>query len=192
MFKLYTIEEEDFLLLCNAFTTKSDALMAKIIYYMGLNSYEVSDLKIENLDLENKVLKVTENGTLTRYVLIPDNLVKLIEEQVFLVKSLYEDDKKKWKEKNILDWEIYPLFPYIVSMKEDWVLRLPKTKKIIDRTILRVSEILKIKPKVSVTVLRRSCVWNLYKKNRDIGYIQSKLGYSGKSFLNMIRAKLEN
>ncbi len=127
-------------------------LVLKCIYGMGLRVSEIVNLKIEGIDFDRDLVKISSaKGNKQRYVMLPAGLKDEIADYIKLQKPekyLFSGRKNKYSIKSV--------------------------QKIFESAIKKT----KIKKKVSCHTLRHSFATHLLESGVDIRYIQVLLGHS--------------
>jgi len=135
-------------------SNKKHRLIIKLLYSSGLRLSECVNLKIEDLDLKEKVGWVRSGkGKKDRIFILSENLIKDIED--------YIQEKKIEKGNIFLGWNNKTI-----------------SKRTIQKLVGLAAEKAKIKKNVHVHTLRHSYATHLLESGTDIRYIQELLGHA--------------
>lgn len=135
----------------NSANNTKHRLVLSCLYGMGLRVSEIVDLRVENLDFERGMAKVSGKGGKERYVMIPKKL---------------ETDLEKYIELGGLEDYLFPGRKGKYSIKS--------VQKIFEYASKKAG----IKKNVSCHTMRHSFATHLLEKGVSIRYIQSLLGHS--------------
>jgi len=134
--------------------TQKSRLIIFFLYSTGIKVSELVNLKVTDLNLENKIIKVYKNNK---------------PRQIFLNEKLCQELKNYIEEKN-------PNI-FLFSKKER-----PLTTRNIQKIIKNTAKRAEINKKITPNSLRQSLAYHLQESGIKTGKIQNMLGYSKKSF----------
>ncbi|QGU95845.1 tyrosine-type recombinase/integrase [Clostridium bovifaecis] len=131
-------------------------LVVQTLYYTGLRINECLNLKIDDVDLDNKVIHVIEGkGNKNRDIPINQHLLILFEN--------YINNER-----------IYVGSNYFFATKKSGKLSAPYVNSVLRDTVTRLGW----KKHVTAHILRHSFASNLIKKGVNLVYVQKLLGHS--------------
>jgi len=128
-------------------------LMLGFIYSAGLRVSEVVNIKVQDLDFENKILKIRQGkGGKDRITILSDKIVDVLEK--------YIADKKA--------------NDYVFESSRGWKLTERSVQKVFSEALGKSG----VKRNASCHSLRHSFATHLLEKGTDIRYIQELLGHA--------------
>jgi integron integrase len=170
-------------------------LMASLIYGTGLRLRECLNLRIKDIDFErNSIVVRSGKGDKDRETLLPEGLIKPLQEQMRRVRSRFEEDRRNGIAGVSIPAALrrkYPKSPE--SWKWFWVFPSPKlsidpAEKIVRRHHIYHSSLQKafhkavqaagLTKNASVHTLRHSFATHLIEHGYDIRTVQELLGHS--------------
>lgn len=142
--------------LINATTNPKHRLLIELLYSSGLRVSECVSIKLDDLDLNEKIGKIKHGkGNKERYIILSNNLIQHLEE--FLTKRKYQSD-------------------YIFS-RSNKPITTRQAQKIVKEAAIKAG----IKKNVFCHALRSSFATHLLEAGTDIRVIQELLGHSNLS-----------
>ena len=155
--KLPTVlTKEEIKKMLNAVENPKHKLLIEFMYSSGLRVSECVSLKMDDLDLKEKMGKIMHGkGNKERYIILSDNLIRHLDK--------YMDNRK---DNN----------PYIFSIR-DWHITARQAQKVVSESAKRAG----IKKRVFCHALRSSFATHLLEAGTDIRVIQELLGHSNLS-----------
>jgi len=153
--KLPTVlTKEEMKTLLNAASNKKHRLLIEFLYASGMRVSECSRLKVNDLDLKEKMGRVIAGkGKKDRHIILSEALIKSLEE--------YLSTRKKESD-------------YVFSGRNDSHLSIRMAQRIINNTAKKAG----IKKRVFAHALRSSFATHLLEAGTDIRIIQTLLGHS--------------
>lgn len=136
---------------------KRDYLLINLLYDTGVRVSELINIKINNIDFENRMIKILGKGDKERIVFFTISTSKLLYEYIFDICEVHKYPRK-----------------YLFEMKSNVVLSRFEVYNI----ITKYAEAAKIDKKVTPHVLRHSIATHLIQNDADIMSVKTILGHS--------------
>lgn len=136
-----------------------ERLICNLLYYCGLRVSELVDLSIKNINIQDKILKISGKGNKERYLPFREEVLFSINEYIEKIRC-HRDFKQK--NKNLL-----------LSTKGN-----PFTRQYIYKVVKTVAERANIKKSVHPHTLRHSFATHLLENGANIRTVQDMLGHS--------------
>ena len=143
----------------NDFEGLRDKLIVELLYGTGIRRAELISIKISDVDLENKIIKVTGKGNKQRIIPFPNILVSIIEKYLYFRNEILSETN------NLLIIKSgKPVYPNLVY-------------RVVKKNISLVSSIKKRSPHT----LRHSYATHLLNNGADINAVKELLGHANLS-----------
>lgn len=175
--------------------TGTPGLMARLTYGAGLRLMEITRLRVQDIDLEQRIVHVRGGkGQKDRNVPLPQTLIEPLAAHIQRVRSLWEADQKRGTNPVQLpdtlvgkypnagrEWSWFWIFPgqNISRDPESGIMRRHHvTRNCLQKAVQRAARLAAIPKRVTVHTLRHSFATHHLMRGTNIRQLQELLGHS--------------
>jgi integron integrase len=170
-------------------------LMASLLYGSGLRLMECVRLRVKDIDFSYQQITVRDGkGQKDRRTVLPDQLIKPLQQQLTRVRLLHEDDLRKGYGRVYLPYALERKYPH-ASSEWSWQWAFPADKLSVDprsgkvrrhhasedmlqKAVRRAVQQVGLTKRASCHTLRHSFATHMLESGYDIRTIQELLGHS--------------